>query len=225
MSRCNHPGPGTYEFLAGISPKGNQFYSKYSSSGAKNWDPPNSKRFKEQKVDFGLTPGPGQYNPGMNIDCVGAYFVSNYKNSGCRTFGISKRGMSGTRNELSTPGPGSYRLPSEFGHYEANEKMKLESLRTERNRHGSVDATQTNTSWSKKILHSTSQPEIQTITSPKSRAGRRPNDSGIRIRPIYNKRGIRNKGIGKKATTVPDRDKSLEKIDKGYKDDITQEEI
>ena len=39
------PGPGTYGTPKGIDPKGAQFWSKYSSSGACNWNPPSSPRF------------------------------------------------------------------------------------------------------------------------------------------------------------------------------------
>jgi len=41
------PGPGTYPIIQSISPKGNQFLSKYNSSKASVFHPPNSVRFKE----------------------------------------------------------------------------------------------------------------------------------------------------------------------------------
>ena len=39
------PGPGTYEVMPGISPRGAQFYSKFESSRAAVFNPPQSKRF------------------------------------------------------------------------------------------------------------------------------------------------------------------------------------
>lgn len=39
------PGPGSYEFRSSVSPKGNQFLSKYKSSWATTFNPPASKRF------------------------------------------------------------------------------------------------------------------------------------------------------------------------------------
>lgn len=38
------PGPGTYEFKNTIDSRGNQFLSKFKSSGAKTFNPPSSKR-------------------------------------------------------------------------------------------------------------------------------------------------------------------------------------
>uniref|UniRef100_A0A7S3J2Z4 Uncharacterized protein n=1 Tax=Euplotes harpa TaxID=151035 RepID=A0A7S3J2Z4_9SPIT len=40
------PGPGSYEFKASLTSRGNQFLSKYRSSGATTFNPPQSKRFK-----------------------------------------------------------------------------------------------------------------------------------------------------------------------------------
>lgn len=47
----------------------------------------------------------------------GKYFVSNFKNSKCRTFSHEMRKTFSVGT--ITPGPGNYRLPSEFGYYEA----------------------------------------------------------------------------------------------------------
>jgi hypothetical protein len=49
---------------------------------------------------------------------AGDYFVSTYKSSACRTFSTSARDSSPAKHALDVPGPGSYRLPSEFGYYE-----------------------------------------------------------------------------------------------------------
>lgn len=45
-----NPGPGTYEALAGTSPRGKQFYSKFASSRASVFNPPRSGRF----IDIGI---------------------------------------------------------------------------------------------------------------------------------------------------------------------------
>ena len=42
-----HPGPGSYKVLPSVSPTGFHFYSKYDSSRASVFHPPNSARFKE----------------------------------------------------------------------------------------------------------------------------------------------------------------------------------
>lgn len=41
------PGPGTYQPIPSISPKGHQFFSRFESSGATLFNPPCSARFKE----------------------------------------------------------------------------------------------------------------------------------------------------------------------------------
>ena len=63
----------------------------------------------------------------------GSYFVSKFKGSLCRSFGHSMRksistGGIGKINDIwwitmlfrgNVPGPGTYRLPSDFGYYES----------------------------------------------------------------------------------------------------------
>jgi hypothetical protein len=47
--------------------------------------------------------------------------LSQYKYAGARKFTCSQREFFG-KKDLDTPGPGSYRLPSEFGYYENRKK-------------------------------------------------------------------------------------------------------
>ncbi len=62
-------------------------------------------------------PGPGAYDPGANVDLSpkGKYVISRMKNCLTRKFNISSRRPLADRSE--TPGPGIYRVPSDFGHY------------------------------------------------------------------------------------------------------------
>lgn len=65
-----------------------------------------------------LEPGPGQYVLGTGLNKTGIYFNRGYKNSGAPRFSRSKReGLRGA-NETSkmNPGPGTYKLYSEFGY-------------------------------------------------------------------------------------------------------------
>jgi len=114
------PGPGTYPLLETISPKGKLFVSKYKSASTTVFAPATSKRFGETNEELGK-PGPGAYNSGGEINKTGFYYVSKYKSSNARTIGggaIRKQASAGTlRNEV--PGPGSYKIPSDFGHYES----------------------------------------------------------------------------------------------------------
>jgi len=112
------PGPGTYAAVETMSPKGKQFVAKYKSSGATTFSPARSKRF-EEKHD-GEKPGPGNYNPSGEINPNGSYFVSKFKTSVGKTFGLSLKRTSSTDSfKEKIPGPGSYKLPSDFGHYES----------------------------------------------------------------------------------------------------------
>lgn len=74
-------------------------------------------------------PGPGHYDPKDSIDPVGNYYISKFKSTQTRSFPKSKRDFT-RRASISlckragvistvTPGPGSYKLPSDFGHYES----------------------------------------------------------------------------------------------------------
>lgn len=54
----------------------------------------------------------------ISINETGNYFVSGYKSSKCRTFSHEMRKTLST-GSFNTPGPGNYKLPSEFGHYQA----------------------------------------------------------------------------------------------------------
>lgn len=51
--------------------------------------------------------------------------MSKYKSSMCRGFGRENRStVNFNKSSIGNPGPGSYRLPSEFGYYE-NRKASL----------------------------------------------------------------------------------------------------
>lgn len=65
-----------------------------------------------------LVPGPGTYDPNVGLNKTGSYFLSKFMSSMCRTHYHSDRNTILTKN-ISTPGPGNYRLPSDFGYYES----------------------------------------------------------------------------------------------------------
>lgn len=72
-----------------------------------------SDRFRHTEQ---TTPGPQDY-VNKTIEPDGIYLLSNMKSSGRRSFLAGKRNIKLDGNR-ETPGPGYYRLPSEFGHYE-----------------------------------------------------------------------------------------------------------
>lgn len=109
MTRFN-PGPGTYEHLNATQT------SFYTTNSKEKLDrlPKDKKRFPV--VSGEKLPGPGYYSPRNQFSNRGVYIVSNNKNSLGSSFGREKRG-SGTVNgrNKETPGPGTYKLQSEFG--------------------------------------------------------------------------------------------------------------
>lgn len=59
----------------------------------------------------------------------GSYFVSKFMGSMCRTHYHSERNTLAGMRGTTTPGPGNYRLPSDFGYYEAKKKNASSSRR------------------------------------------------------------------------------------------------
>lgn len=74
-------------------------------------------RFPVSKDD--AIPGPGAYKTMEGF--LEGFPLSQYKYNGARKFPNSNREFFG-KKDLDTPGPGSYRLPSEFGYYESRKK-------------------------------------------------------------------------------------------------------
>lgn len=106
------PGPGAY------NQSWDRSTGKYVHSTAKNlevhvFSPKSSLRFPKEKSEkfpdsCSYTVDKGFLNNGK--------LLSTYKSSGSIKFGITEREFNyGIKN---TPGPGTYRLPSEFGYYE-----------------------------------------------------------------------------------------------------------
>lgn len=124
----SNPGPGAYAPKTGISANGSYFVSKFKDSGASTFSPKSSIRFKPHNKMTLAFPGPGTYKPKFEMAPNGDYFVSTYKSSMCRTFSTSARESSPAKKALDVPGPGSYRLPSEFGYYESRHKPSLHTV-------------------------------------------------------------------------------------------------
>ncbi|CAD8188050.1 unnamed protein product [Paramecium pentaurelia] len=121
ISNAKVPGPGQYESLPAIHEKGRYPISKYSNSCATLFNPKSSKRFT---TDYSTkVPGPGQYGlDKTGIQQDGRYFVSKFHDSNVRSFPKEAR-RTGSNEKYQTPAPGNYRLPSEFGYYEASKSV------------------------------------------------------------------------------------------------------
>jgi hypothetical protein len=118
------PGPGQYPVPEGISKNGKYSVSKFKNYGTTIIAPRSSS--SQSCLTMGIdknAPGPGHYDlKKTEMGSNGSYFVSKFKSSLCRSFGNSMRKSLSTGGFDKTPGPGTYRLPSEFGHYEAKVK-------------------------------------------------------------------------------------------------------
>lgn len=123
------PGPGAYPTFETITPKGKVFVSKYNSASTTVFSPAIQKRFDVGKQAD--KPGPGAYPLVGEINNTGSYFVSKFKSSVGKTFGLSlKKPGSGDSFKDKMPGPGAYRLPSDFGYYEAKSATNKATLET-----------------------------------------------------------------------------------------------
>ena len=62
-------------------------------------------------------PGPGSYNQAV-VKENSQSILSNYNSFGGQSIGKQHRPMiTEQKGKVVTPGPGSYQLPSDFGHY------------------------------------------------------------------------------------------------------------
>lgn len=113
--RSQTPGPGSYRPKVNINSLGVYFASNIPNSCAPRIAP-SSDISRKIPVQTRI-PGPGSYYPKDGLSGDGSYFLSRIPSSQCRTFGRSTRSVSVQR--LQTPGPGSYRLPSDFGFYDS----------------------------------------------------------------------------------------------------------
>lgn len=81
------------------------------------------ERFDRSKLRASLdVPGPANYQPKLNLDSKGAYAYSKWKSSGAPMFTKASRqvDLDTSRTRKMTPGPGTYRVQTEFGFYDPN---------------------------------------------------------------------------------------------------------
>ncbi|CAK86276.1 unnamed protein product (macronuclear) [Paramecium tetraurelia] len=113
------PGPGEYNLPEALTENGKYQISKFRDSGAIILSPPKalSSRFSPAHQ---RTPGPGQYQHKGDIDPQGLYYCSKFADTKSTVFTKAKREL--TKIRMESPGPGAYKLPSEFGFYEKSIK-------------------------------------------------------------------------------------------------------
>ena len=120
-NHLNYPGPGYYDSLPTINAE-----AKYTQSKYKNANVPRihvstvePKLMEERHL---VPPGPGAYR--QHIIKEGNYqsILSTKLSPG--GISIGKGGRDLTKITNTTPGPGNYRMPSDFGHYENSKIME-----------------------------------------------------------------------------------------------------
>jgi len=107
------PGPGSYDVSIERN-IGKSFLSNHKSSPSAVIAPNSCVRFPKMK-DSGF-PGPGSYVVSGEF-LKGNTVESKYVYCGARKFTQSRREIF-EKIKFQTPGPGEYRMPSEFGYYE-----------------------------------------------------------------------------------------------------------
>jgi hypothetical protein len=107
------PGPGQYENPFTINKDGKYFHAKYKTSCVGDF----GKTMGRCKTAVSFVPGPGSYDVSANqdISASGKYCLSKTSNCPSRTFSSCAR--KDLNDDPRTPGPGNYKLPSEFGYY------------------------------------------------------------------------------------------------------------
>lgn len=126
-NRLKTPGPGAYSPKEGLDSVGKYLISKYPNSGSTKVN-----QAQEKLRSSVNNPGPGDYEPKTGMSSTGQYYIASCKNTGSRSFSKAARagfpGVKKGKGYIETPGPGTYRLMSEFGLYERAIGRKSKTL-------------------------------------------------------------------------------------------------
>lgn len=110
-------GPGSYNINSTFEPNKPIFNSKHRSvKGVKFGQALQKENNIDEKDNNKVLPMVVDKTYQLNAN--GNYFNSKYPNSKCRSFGKATRDSK--QKGIANPGPGQYRMPSEFGIYESN---------------------------------------------------------------------------------------------------------
>lgn len=118
-SKCfaEMPGPGQYKVATDAKYDGKLLSSQLRNSASIKFD--KSPRFIKKKIEE--KPGPGTYKSITSFNGQGYCFLSTVRSSSARSI-LSKVKNNPKHNQsniilILAPGPGYYRIPSEFGIY------------------------------------------------------------------------------------------------------------
>ena len=108
------PGPGTYNDTQAFAATGSYPSSEYQNSKASRMN--TGRRFKN--VIANKNPGPGQYEELGKVS-LGTHTCTNFKSPKVKNIGTTEqRPAWSVHSRFATPGPGTYRPPSDFGYLE-----------------------------------------------------------------------------------------------------------
>ena len=111
-------GPGQYSIPETINAKTFNFNSKFKNIATAKIMPDThvQRRVPRNQSE------PAFYDLKTEINTKGLYFSSKLRNSRCRSFGKASRMFN--RAPSAKPGPGAYRIPSDFGFYVSSKALK-----------------------------------------------------------------------------------------------------
>lgn len=109
------PGPGTYE-IKHVNSDGKTVLSTDAPIRGQTFNPPNKNSKRVIAFDFTKdTPGPGMYTPSQKA----TEMSKNMKGYNYRLYQFDRKIELHDKTKRDFPGPGTYRVPSDFG-YVAN---------------------------------------------------------------------------------------------------------
>ena len=104
------PGPGSYMDQTALSPLGNYSISEYVNSRAARIN--TGRRFQTHHK---MVPGPGTYEEVGRV-AQGHQTISSFKSVLTKNLNTSAEKCPGKSSRFESPGPGTYRPPSDFGY-------------------------------------------------------------------------------------------------------------
>eukprot|EP00347_Sterkiella_histriomuscorum_P007766 403347641 len=123
-----YPGPGQYEMQRGSDNKNGFCFNSKFKSPTGTVISRSGKRFDDSRARTSMEiPGPGQYKPQLELNQKGNYSFYKFKNSGAPVFSKAKRitNLDTSATRKITPGPGSYRMQTDFGFYDGNDNTNF----------------------------------------------------------------------------------------------------
>ena len=141
--KLNLPGPGTYNDKQAMPATGSYPSSEYQNSKSSRMN--TGRRFKNTVSN--RNPGPGQYEESGKVS-LGIHTCSSFKSPMIKNIGTTEqRPAWSVHNRFATPGPGTYRPPSDFGYLELNKGKEFNTSTIG----GNVSTTEGTSRWDNRL--------------------------------------------------------------------------